>query len=378
MVSQKVYKKTRPITASSIGRCLFRIKKRKVDTMDEDGASAISMEPSINSNDIIVCARSDKIYAIHKEDGRRLWRIKSPIGSSGGIISIYVTEDYKVLLGARGKAACIELRTGKHLWTQKMKRRWICNEVSILSTPYHFSLSSMDPKTMSQIRLLAEEEIQNQEYNTSYINQDQDDDAGYHSKASSSSKLQPPTHDENNDDGGETDTFNHRRRSTSATSETSDKEDEDNKAKKDPKRVVCATSWGRCYGFDMDNGDQLWCFNCPKGRIGFPTILFDKQYNDGGWHLFVACNTMIYCLDSKTGKLQWSEKISNSRWSISAYVTLATGWSSRLAAEAYSGGFSQQPIVQIADVEEKIQVTARLAIAILGGGVKAGIAVAGA
>ena len=123
MESQNLYQAAQPATRRSIWRCCSKKQKKKINKKDDDNSSIISLEPSIKSSDIIVCARRDKIYAVHKEDGRRLWRIKSPIGSSGGIISIYVTEDYKVLLGASGKAACIELRTGKHLWTQKMKVR---------------------------------------------------------------------------------------------------------------------------------------------------------------------------------------------------------------------------------------------------------------
>ena len=121
MVFSKLYQATQPGAPRSMWRYCIKKQKKKIDKKDDDNTSIISLESSIKSSDIIVCARRNKIYAVHKEDGRRLWRIKSPIGSSGGIISIYVTENYKVLLGARGKAACIELRTGRHLWTQEMK-----------------------------------------------------------------------------------------------------------------------------------------------------------------------------------------------------------------------------------------------------------------
>ena len=211
---------------------------------------------------------------------------------------------------------------------------------------------------MSQIRLLADQD-------------NNSDDMGYHSKTSSSTSPKFQSHNNHSllmdSSSGESvlgKKYNHR----SCATIDSDYDIERQEQIKDPKRVVCATSWGRCYGFDMNTGDQLWRFDCPKGRLGFPTILFDGRCdasndNKKSWSLFVACNTMLYCLDSKTGKLQWSEKLSKSRWSISAYVTLATGWSSRLAAESYGGGFSQQPLVQIADVEENLQAAARVAIA---------------
>ncbi|KAI9469299.1 hypothetical protein BDB00DRAFT_265170 [Zychaea mexicana] len=354
MVTQRAYTASQQLQPASIFRCIFAIgnkRKKKVDPEEEE----ISLEPSIKSSDIIVCARGEKIYAVHKEDGCRLWRIKSPIGSSGGIISIYVTEDYKVLLGAKGKTACIELRTGKHVWTQKMKRRWICNEVSILSTPSRDPLLSLGADQLSQVELLSAAE--NQQHN-----QHKQDDAGYFSHASSSSRLRPSSYAESASNGYNSSIHIDYSGETENKKQIHGTKDDDNDHEK-TNRVVCATSWGRCYGFDIDTGDQLWCFNCPKGRLGFPTILLDGRGQGNSWNLFIACNTMLYCLEARTGKLQWSERLSNSRWSFSAYVTLATGWSSRLAAEAYSGGFCQQPLVQIADVEEKIQVTARLAIA---------------
>ncbi|KAI8145064.1 hypothetical protein BJV82DRAFT_604756 [Fennellomyces sp. T-0311] len=337
MVSQRIIDRTNNVLAPRrIFRCLSLSKKRVVAHEEE-----IDLGSSVKPKDIIICARGKKIYAMHKNDGRRLWRIKSPIGSSGGIISIFVTEDYKVLLGANGKAACIELMTGKQVWIQKMKRRWLCNEVSILSTP--FASQPSKERHDSLQGLLSET-------GKRYDN--------YHSRTSSSSQLRTPSYTE-----------------TVTSIQSGESECDGTKTN----RVVCATSWGRCYGFDFATGDQLWCFPCPKGRLGFPTILFDGNGNVGelDWRIYVACNTMLYCLVARTGELLWSEKVSQSRWSFSSYITLATGWSSRLASEVYSGGFSQQPLVQIADIEEKVQVAAKLAIAIASGGAKAGLAIAG-
>ena len=116
MVSQKLINKTNNVLAP---RWILRIIPCRRKSVQEE--EEIDLGSSVKPKDIIVCARRDKVYAVHKKDGRRLWRIKSPIGSSGGIISIFVTEDFKVLLGANGKAACIELMTGKQVWTQKMK-----------------------------------------------------------------------------------------------------------------------------------------------------------------------------------------------------------------------------------------------------------------
>jgi outer membrane protein assembly factor BamB len=73
-----------------------------------------------NSNDILVCATHGKIYAIHKRTGARLWRADFPTGGQGGVVSLFITDDGKVIAGARGRTACLELMTGKPIWLNKM------------------------------------------------------------------------------------------------------------------------------------------------------------------------------------------------------------------------------------------------------------------
>lgn len=76
--------------------------------------------PEFDRHDILLCATRGRVYAIHKQDGRRLWRVKLRTGSSSAIQSIYVTENDKVLVGGNGRVACIELMTGSLVWIQKM------------------------------------------------------------------------------------------------------------------------------------------------------------------------------------------------------------------------------------------------------------------
>ncbi|KAG1437085.1 hypothetical protein G6F56_013276 [Rhizopus delemar] len=71
-------------------------------------------------DDILLCATNGKIYALHKKSGSKLWGVKFPTGAMGGIISIFVTDYDKVIAGAYGKTACLNLMTGETLWVNKM------------------------------------------------------------------------------------------------------------------------------------------------------------------------------------------------------------------------------------------------------------------
>ena len=53
----------------------------------------------------------------------------------------------------------------------------------------------------------------------------------------------------------------------------------------------------------------------------------------------------MYCLKCKTGQVVWNARISDSTVGLN-YMTMATPWSSRLAAESHST-FSQNPVAQI-------------------------------
>lgn len=90
---------------------------------------------------------------------------------------------------------------------------------------------------------------------------------------------------------------------------------------------------------------DLWLFKCPKGGYKIPTALVDPptEYQQQQ-NVYVGCGKMIYCLEARSGDLKWSTKISNAKMGQN-YMTLATPWSSRLAAEAHTA-FSQFPSAQ--------------------------------
>jgi outer membrane protein assembly factor BamB len=86
-----------------------------------DTESIVLGEPDLNPNDILICSTHGKIYAIHKRNGSRLWRSDFPGGSlGGGIVSLFVTDNDKLLVASRGRTACVKLTTGEPLWFNKM------------------------------------------------------------------------------------------------------------------------------------------------------------------------------------------------------------------------------------------------------------------
>lgn len=104
-------------------------------------------------------------------------------------------------------------------------------------------------------------------------------------------------------------------------------------------------------GIDSNTGETLWVYKCPGGGFNLPvSIVEPPSLEDGRPHqlVYVGAGRWVYCLQANTGDVVWSIKISNSRFGYS-YMTLATPWSSRLAAEAYSA-FSQNPSAQARDL----------------------------
>ncbi|KAK4512741.1 RNAPII degradation factor [Mucor velutinosus] len=253
-----------------------------------DSGSVVLMEGhNFNRNDILICATNGKLYAIHKKDGSRLWRSKYPTGAYGGIVSLFVTDTDKLLAGAQGKTACIDMMTGEALWVNKMPGFGI-EEVSILTTPSRFLSPKKHPNDIA----------------TAASHHDQDE-------------LPPPGYDQEG---------------------TQDK------------AVVIACSRGKVMGIDIDTGDTLWVYKCPGGGFNIPvSIVEPPSLEDDRPHqlVYVGSGKWVYCLKANTGDVVWSAKVSNAHWGYS-YMTLATPWSSRLAAEAYSA-FSQNPSAQTRD-----------------------------
>lgn len=102
---------------------IFSLDKKKKcddDTGSDNNSIALMEGSNFDRNDILICATHGKIYAIHKRDGTRLWRAGFPTGAFGGIVSLFVTDYDKLIVGANGKTACMDLMTGQTEWVNKM------------------------------------------------------------------------------------------------------------------------------------------------------------------------------------------------------------------------------------------------------------------
>ncbi|KAI9311970.1 hypothetical protein BX666DRAFT_881786 [Dichotomocladium elegans] len=286
--------------------------KKKEAGFDSDSETA-STSPSIPSqsferHDILVVATHRNIYAVHKRNGSRLWRSKFPAGMTGGVISLFITDQDKLVAAGNGKTAALDLFTGDMLWLNKMKG---CGyeEVGTIVTP---------SKTMQPIGPAA---------------RDAYDQPPQYSRSTTSNAFNP---------------------------------------------VVIACTNGKCMGIDAESGEgtvkrrreresrnvlrirngmtrysalffaELWLYNCPGGGFKIPTALVDTPRDfDQPPNVFVGCGTMLYCLEAHSGAVQWSTKISSSIFG-TGYMTMATPWSSRLAAEAYTA-FNQFPVAHQED-----------------------------
>lgn len=78
---------------------------------------------ALDRNDVLVCSTHGNIYAVRKSNFSRLWKVKSPSGATGGVTSILVTENDKLIVGANGKTSRMDLFTGKTIWSNKMPVR---------------------------------------------------------------------------------------------------------------------------------------------------------------------------------------------------------------------------------------------------------------
>jgi outer membrane protein assembly factor BamB len=120
------------------------------------------------------------------------------------------------------------------------------------------------------------------------------------------------------------------------------------------KPIVFGSSRGKIMAIDSDTGEQIWRYNCPGGWYNIPVAIVEPPSFEEGrpeQFVYVGAGKWVYCLKAKTGDVVWTTRVSNAKFGLS-YMTLATPWSSRLAAEAYSA-FSQNPSAQARDWERE-------------------------
>lgn len=123
--------------------------------------------------------------------------------------------------------------------------------------------------------------------------------------------------------------------------------------------ILLACSYGKARGMDAETGQELWTYDCPKGRFRIPTAIVEPPSAEEGREkglVYIGCGSWIYCLKSRTGEPVWSRKISTTRLG-NNFMTMTTPWSSRLAAEAYTS-FNQNPVAQVRAVERDAETSA--------------------
>lgn len=97
---------------------LFKGDEKNKEEDKSDFDLSFSAEKAFTRNDVLICGSHGNIYAIHKTDGSRLWQ--TTFKAMGGIISLFVTDNDKLIAGAYGKTACLDLMTGALVWVNNM------------------------------------------------------------------------------------------------------------------------------------------------------------------------------------------------------------------------------------------------------------------
>jgi outer membrane protein assembly factor BamB len=99
----------------------WRIGDEKAALKDEEDKTCIQVTGQpYTHDDILICATYGHIYAVRKIDGSEIWDTKFPTGVLGGIISIFITDTDKLIVGGLGKTVCMNLLTGQTIWINKM------------------------------------------------------------------------------------------------------------------------------------------------------------------------------------------------------------------------------------------------------------------
>ncbi|KAI7852584.1 quinon protein alcohol dehydrogenase-like superfamily [Circinella umbellata] len=316
---------------------------------DSDGESFQGREftTPLTRNDILVCATHGKIYAVHKGTGARIWRSDFPkgssslfaVGSMGGIVSIFITDQDDLIIASSGKTACLDLYTGAEKWVNKMKGLGH-EEVGITCTTSHV----LNPQNNGSSR-------PHSGYGAAPPPSGYPPYGGY---PPPSSTIYPPQgvypplqHPPYPQQGGyappnEYSPYQH---PGSGPPEYYDH----SQHTMAQRQVLILGTGGHVLAIDAKNGLELWRFDCPRGGSKIPSTLVDPQ----GTLVYVGCGTRLYCLDVMNGNLKWKVKVSNSMSGLD-YMTMATVWSSRLAAEAHTS-FNQCPSAQIESVARMSQ-----------------------
>jgi outer membrane protein assembly factor BamB len=89
-------------------------------TDESDNVSIRLTDQPYSRDDILICATHGHIYAVHKTTGSDIWDTKFPTGVMGNVISIFITDTDKLIVGGFGKTACMNLLNGQTIWINNM------------------------------------------------------------------------------------------------------------------------------------------------------------------------------------------------------------------------------------------------------------------
>ncbi|KAI8049380.1 PQQ-like domain-containing protein [Thamnidium elegans] len=247
--------------------------------VEKDIESIILTTQEFSRQDLLICATHGAVYGIHKKDGTKLWKTK--IQASASVISVFVTDNDKLIVGAFGKTYCLSMMTGEVVWKNKMPG-FGYGEVSVISTPSKV----LQPPPLQQE---GEEE----------------------------DRL-PPNYDQVSQD----------------------------------LPIVISCSEGKVMAINIETGETSWTYNCPGGWYNIPVAIVEPSNWESGRPnqlVYIGAGKWVYCLNARTGNVIWSVQVSTARLGYD-FMTLATPWSSRLAAESHSA-FSQNPVAQYRELQ---------------------------
>jgi len=74
----------------------------------------------MNPADLLLLATKNHVVALHKDTGEVLWKTKLNSGWGGDFVTLLADEQL-VFAHAHGTVSCLELATGKILWTNELK-----------------------------------------------------------------------------------------------------------------------------------------------------------------------------------------------------------------------------------------------------------------
>jgi outer membrane protein assembly factor BamB len=106
------------------GDWLIRLEDESVEsTVDQLltalRASGSTQQRAIPANEVIILAMNRQVAAVNKSDGRIVWSTELLGGVGSGFITLAI-EGERIFAGCAGHLHCLDLGTGRILWTNEL------------------------------------------------------------------------------------------------------------------------------------------------------------------------------------------------------------------------------------------------------------------